>query len=261
MNYGLYISASGALTNLYRQDVFANNLANSQTTGYKPDVPTIQPRPPESIEDGFGFELGNGLLDRLGGGVFAGRQYINFALGQFTKTDGALDIALENPNQFFAVAVMDPDTQQRQVYLTRDGRFATNSTGLLVTAIGGHPVLDADDQPIQGGAGPAKLDTAGRLIQNGEAVGRIQVAEVAQTDALRKHGRNLLRIDGLNGLRRVVKNPSVITGHLESSGSDPIRELMKMISATKAVTSNGNLIRYHDSMIDRAVNVLGRVVA
>ena len=38
MNYGLYLSASGTLNALYRMDVAANNLANSETTGFKPDI-------------------------------------------------------------------------------------------------------------------------------------------------------------------------------------------------------------------------------
>ena len=33
MNYGLYLSASGALNNLYKQDLYANNLANASTIG------------------------------------------------------------------------------------------------------------------------------------------------------------------------------------------------------------------------------------
>ncbi len=33
MNYGLYLSATGVLTNMHRQDVIANNLVNSTTTG------------------------------------------------------------------------------------------------------------------------------------------------------------------------------------------------------------------------------------
>ena len=32
MIYGLYLSASGVMTNSYRQDVIANNIANSNTT-------------------------------------------------------------------------------------------------------------------------------------------------------------------------------------------------------------------------------------
>ena len=35
MIYGLYLSATGVLTNSYRQDVIANNLANAETVGFK----------------------------------------------------------------------------------------------------------------------------------------------------------------------------------------------------------------------------------
>jgi len=37
MNYGLYLSATGVLTNMHRQDVIANNLANANTVGFKRD--------------------------------------------------------------------------------------------------------------------------------------------------------------------------------------------------------------------------------
>ena len=35
MNYGMHLSASGVLTNMYRQDVFANNLANVGSIGFR----------------------------------------------------------------------------------------------------------------------------------------------------------------------------------------------------------------------------------
>ena len=38
MNYGLYLSAAGTLSNMFRQDVIANNLANLNTVGFKPDM-------------------------------------------------------------------------------------------------------------------------------------------------------------------------------------------------------------------------------
>ena len=261
MNYGLYLSASGVLTNMYRQDVFSNNLANSQTVGYKPDVPAVRPREPESIEEGFGFELRQKLLDRLGGGVFAGRQSINFSAGRVEPTGNNLDVALKQSDRFFAVGVTDPETRQRLVHLTRDGRFTTDSDGFLAMVNGGHQVLDANDEPIQPGAGSLEIDAAGRLVRNGEVLGQIQVATVSDMDVLRKRGGNLFRVEGPDRLRRTVENPAVMPGFVERSGTDPIKELMKLIAATKAVTGNGNLIRYHDSMLDRAVNVLGRVVA
>ena len=51
MNYGLYLSANGALTSMYRQDVVANNLANLQTVGFKPDMVATRQRLPQRLED------------------------------------------------------------------------------------------------------------------------------------------------------------------------------------------------------------------
>ncbi len=44
MNYGLYITASGLATQVARQDALSNNLANVNTTAYKPDVFAVRER-------------------------------------------------------------------------------------------------------------------------------------------------------------------------------------------------------------------------
>ena len=261
MNYGLYLSASGVLTNLHRQDVYANNLANAQTVGFKPDFASIAQRDPESIEEGFGFDVSHDLLDRIGGGVLAGPQSIDFTPANLEHTGNPLDAALEQENQFFAVLADAPGSDQPSVHLTRDGRFSRDSDGFLVTVAGGHLVLGPDDEPIQLQSGPVAIDPGGQVRQAGVVVGRVQVAEMADTDALQKRGQNLFAIAGPANLRSVLEKPAVKSGFVEASGTDPIKALMKLIDATKSVTSNANLIRYHDLLMDQAVNTLGRVVA
>ena len=54
---------------------------------------------------------------------------------------------------------------------------------------------------------------------------------------------------------------SVLSGFIEASGTAPITELMDLIDSSKSANSNANLIRYHDLLLDRAVNTLGRVLA
>lgn len=258
MNYGLYVSASGVLTNLYRQDVFANNLANVETTGFKPDIPAIRQRDPESIEDRLGYELSHRLLDRLGGGVLAGPQRISFSMGPLEKTSGPLDVALTQRDQFFAIEYHDPRTGQVQVQLTRDGRFIPNAQGELVTPAG-HRVLDPMDQPIVlAPDAEAQIDPAGRIIQNGVEVARLQVARVTDLDALVKQGENRFTLKNPQA-RQVLPNPTVHAGFLEGSAVDPIDALMKLIAATKAVSGNARMIQYHDLLMDRAINTLGRV--
>lgn len=260
MNYGLYLSASGVLTNLYRQDVFANNLANAQTPGFKLDLPTIRQREPESVEDQLGSEVSNHLLDQLGGGVLAGRQQISFAPSPMQKTGAPLDVAIESPDAFFAVSVQDPNTNASTTQLTRDGRFTRNPEGFLVTLAGGHRVLDTNNQPIRiEGNAPLSIDTTGRVLQAGQPEAQIQITGVSDLRRLVKQGQNLFGFEGGQDLRTPARSTTLRPEHVEASGVDPIKTLTSLIEATKAVTTNGNMIRYHDLLMDRAVNVLGRV--
>lgn len=258
MNYGLYVSASGAMTNLYRQDVYANNLANVNTVGFKADLADMRQRAPESIEDQLGFDVSHRLLDRLGGGVLAGPQRVDMSPGQLTETGNPLDVALSEEGRFFAVRSVDPQSGEAQVRLTRDGRFTRNEAGELVTATG-HRVLDANDQPITlPSGGPVRIDAAGRVLVNGEPAARLQVAEVADPQQLEKRGAGLFAFDGA-GPRQILDNPTVKAGYVEASGVDPISTLMRLIAATKSVSSNATMMRHHDNLMDKAVNTLGRV--
>ena len=260
MNYGLYLSASGVLTNLYRQDVFANNLANVETVGFKRDLPSIRQRDPESIEDGFRPDVSQRLLDRLGGGVLAGAQRIDFSPGSLQRTSAPLDLSVDAPNEFLVVHDGNAAEGQSALRLTRDGRLSRNAEGYLVMIAGGHRVLGVNNQPIRiSGDASLTIDHVGRIFQHGEKIAQIQVTGVTDKERLVKHGQNLLRFSEDQDLRQPPRLGTVKPGFVESSGVDPIQALMQLIASTKAVTSNGNLIRYHDLIMDRAVNVLGRV--
>ncbi|MEM9417944.1 MAG: flagellar hook basal-body protein [Planctomycetota bacterium] len=258
MNYGLYLSASGVLTNSYRQDVFANNLANVNTVGFKPDLPTITPRQAEAQEDATPFGTSQELLDRLGGGVLAGTQRTSFSAGPIEQTGRDLDVALTDDRSFFAVQQVNPQTGETSVRLTRDGRLAIDSQGYVVTATG-HRVLNGSDQPIAVEPGvKVTISPDGRLQQNGADVGQLQVATVSNTDQLQKAGGNLFAFTG-NDPRVIADTPDIRVGALESSGTNAISAMMAVMASGKAAQSNGRLIQYHDQLMDKAVNTLGRV--
>ncbi len=258
MNYGLHLSASGVLTNMYRQDVFANNLANVSTVGFKRDLASISQRDPEVAESGQPFKYHNQLLDQLGGGVFAGPQKTDFSPGPIEQTNRPLDAALTSKDTFFAVAEKDANGNE-SVRLTRDGRFFVSGEGYLVNANGAR-VLNEADQSIQVDPDqPVTIDAAGRLMQAGESTGQVQVAQVADTSQLIKQGQNLFRFKGADPRIEGERTGRVRPNALESSAIDPIKELLAMIEASGAVESNANMIKYHDQMMDNAVNRLGRI--
>ena len=258
MNYGLYLSAGGALTNSYRQDVLANNLANVNTVGFKPDLPSLQARSPESAERDAPLATSQQLLDRLGGGVLAGPQRTAFSVGPAQPTGRDLDAALTDKNAFFAVSITDPATGQPATRLTRDGRFNVGADGRLVT-MSGHTVLNQDDAPIAAAPGvPVTLTGDGRVQQNGTDVGRIQITAVSDLGAIEKAGAGLYAFRG-DDVRVPAPNAQMKVGAIEGSSTNAIGTMMAIMQATKAATSNTNLIKYHDQMMDYAINKLGSV--
>ncbi|MEQ9455410.1 MAG: flagellar hook-basal body complex protein [Phycisphaeraceae bacterium] len=258
MNYGLYLSASGVLTSMYRQDVFSNNLANSETTGFKPVIPEVQQRDPERIEDGFGPSVANKLLEQLGGGVLAAPQRIGFGTGQPKETGRHLDVMLTQDDQFFVIEDIDPETGDPGILLTRDGNFAINNRGELVNAAG-RRILDDNDRPIYLSESPDTLiSDTGEIYQDGEVVSQIQVTRVEDRTAITLHGGNLLNIADPE-LRERVADPLVKAGYLEGSGVNSWRALMDITKATSGVSGNARMIQYHDLVMDRAINTFGRV--
>ncbi len=261
MNYGLHLSASGVLTNMYRQDVLANNLANVSTVGFKRDLASISQRAAETSEDHETHPYQHDILDKIGGGVLAGPQRISFDVGPLQQTGNALDLALENSDAFFVIA-KPGENGKEELRFSRDGRFTRNAEGMLVTSVGGFKVMDADNSPIRISDDQSVfVSNDGRVQQGGVEVAQIQVATVRNREQLAKDGQNLLRYLGRAEDRIPADRPRVRSGFVEASAVDPIRELLGLIETSGAIQNNTNMIKYHDLMMDRAVNSLGRVTA
>ena len=102
MIYGLYLSASGVLTNSYRQDVIANNIANSETVGFKKDMALLQQRPTAAQELDRSNQT-NSLLEPVGGGLLASSTVVNALPGEIEPTGNNFDVALQGTG-FLAVS-------------------------------------------------------------------------------------------------------------------------------------------------------------
>ncbi len=257
MNYGLYLSASGLLTNRYRQGVYANNLANVNTVAFKPDLAAVQARPSESVEDNLRSNVSRKLLDQLGGGVKAAPQRINFTAGPVQDTGRLMDVYIQDERGFFAVRDNNAEGNDVTRY-TRDGRVFVSDEGRLVNA-NGLPLLDEGEREINVPENtPLRIEANGDVTADGNPVARLGVFRIADATALEKAGGNLF------GLKRdtavdAIDRPTLHPGKPEGSAADPISTLMQLIAATKAATGNARMIQYHDTLMDRAINTLGRV--
>ena len=249
MIYGLYNSAAGMLVNEYRQAVIANNLANSDTVGFKRDVPVFAERP---IAEAAGERRGRGAVDVAGlsGGLWLGRTYTDYADGKVRRTENPLDVALVGPG-FLQVG------KDGQRLLTRDGRMMTDSDGRLVSVTDGAPILGRGGSEIRVNplGGEVAVTRDGRVTQDDAPIGELALVNVQVDAPLQKigEGRFAAPEDAL-----VEAGAELRSGFVEESGVEPLRELVDMIASNRAYQLNAQMISLQDQTVGRLIGVIQR---
>ena len=72
-----------------------------------------------------------------------------------------------------------------------------------------------------------------------------------------KTGDNLYRV--VDGAAEMTSNASVLQGYTEQSNVNVVSEMVDMITVTRAYEANQKMIRSQDSMLEKAVNQVGRL--
>ena len=250
MNYGLYISAAGMISSSHKQDVVANNLANSESVGFKRDVASFRQRLTEAQELGRP-NLSNPMLEKLGGGIFCNPSLVDSRQGELEPTGNPMDVAIEGDGYF---AVVD----KGQSRLTRNGQFSVDRQGRLILSNGeGQAVLDPAGKPIKLRPGlPTTIATDGTITQAGQSVGRIGVFDVADRSKLLKQGGTLMAHPDQN---LVPATGSLRSEFVERANVDPAAELAELMETQRQLEANANMIRYQDQTLGRLVNEVGKI--
>ncbi|HEY1921535.1 MAG TPA: flagellar hook-basal body protein [Tepidisphaeraceae bacterium] len=251
MIYGLYLSASGVITNSYRQDVIANNIANAETVGFKKDLAVLQQRPTAAQETGQ-LNHTDPLLENIGGGLLAARAAVDTRPGEYEPTGNNMDTALDG-NGFFAV------TSAGKTHLTRNGQFILNRSGTLALSTNpAQAVLDEKKAPIVlDGTQPITIASDGTITQSGKVVARIGLFDAGDPASLRKDGATLLSIP--DGTKLTPANPIVRTGFIERSNVDPASEMVELMDTQRQLEANANMIHIQDETLDKLVNDVGKI--
>lgn len=258
MNYGLYLSANGIASSQHRMNVLANNLANVNTTAFKPSQVVLgeRAREPESIRT---MTNSRQLLEQLGGGTRIAFTGVNFTQGSIEKTEIRTDLALEGKG-FLRLEDGEGGTRT----LTRDGRLRFDDGGVLRHAASNLAVLDGRGKPIALADDEvsrfAGFGRQGQLLDREDPysdLGRIALVN-APEQSLRLDGQNLLETKAeLSGATSSVE---VHGASLEASTADPVTGMIELIKLTREIEMNSRMIQYQDAMIGQAVTSLGRVV-
>lgn len=253
MIYGLYLSATGVMTNAYRQDVIANNLANSETVGFKRDLALFQERRTEAQERGVGSQFTAPGLERLGGGTLVSPTQVDSSQGELEPTGNPLDVGILGTG-YFAVR-----NGQNQTHLTREGKFMIDRTGRLVMSNDrGQQVLDDKNKPIQlAQSTNTAIAQDGTITQDGATVARIGLFNVPDRMKLLKQGGGMLSYPDIDKL--TASTAQMQSKFVERSNVDPATELANLMQSQRQLEANANMIRYQDQTLGRLVNDVGKI--
>jgi flagellar basal-body rod protein FlgG len=254
MNLALWAAKTGLDAQNTQMAVIANNLANSNTTGFKADRAAFQDLMYQNVEQVGAQSTQNtqystGLA--LGTGVRIAATEKNYSQGSVLQTGGKLDISISGQG-FFQITMPDGSLSY-----TRDGSFSLDSQGNVVTAVG-NPISPAITIPITaqsvtiGVDGTVSITTAGSPKTT--TVGQIQLASFINNEGLQPTGNNLLVESGSSGAPQVGTPGanglgSLQQGSLETSNVNTVTELVNMITCQRAYEMNSKAISTTDQML------------
>ena len=238
MDRMIYLSMAGAKATMQRQDVLANNLANSSTVGFRAELHAFRAVPVQ----------GSGASTR----VYALESTPGYdaSPGVVANTGRNLDVAMRG-NAWLAVQGLDGT----EAY-TRGGALDVSADGTLMTQ-GGLTVL-GDGGPIQVPANSeVSIGADGTVSARGvngksTSVGRLKL--VTPEAALERGTDGLFRAP--EGELAADPTARLQDGALEGSNVSPVETMVAMISAARQFEAQMKLVQTAESNEKAAAQLL-----
>jgi flagellar basal-body rod protein FlgG len=236
-------AAAGMAAQQQRLDATANDLANTNTTGYKHQRVGFR----DLVYEQAGRSSSQGVRTGAGSAaVDAGRA---FAQGVLQRTDRPLDVAIQGEG-FLRIKLADG-----RAALTRDGnlhvdgaRNLTTSTGALVEPAIKIPDGVAEDQIVIG--------SDGTVTAAGRRVGRLDLVTVRSQAGLLSAGDNAFVTSPASGASVAApRATSLSQGALESSNVDIAEAMVAVIESQRAFQLSSKAIATADEMMGIANGV------
>lgn len=254
MNGALWTAKTGLDAQQTRMQVISNNLANTNTTGFKRDravfqdmlYQTIRQPGAQSSQD---TQLPSGLSTGTGVRVVSTEKL--FSQGNLSQTEDPLDLAIQGRG-FFEVTTPDGTPAY-----TRDGSFQLDSQGQMVTATGyvlqpGINVPENASGITIGQDGTVTASVPGTAAPT--QLGVISLTDFVNPSGLLAMGGNLFQetassgapnqgTAGLGGLGGLIQ------GSVETSNVNVVEELVSMIETQRAYEISSKAISTTDGML------------
>jgi flagellar basal-body rod protein FlgF len=241
MQSALYVSLSAQVALERRLETIANNMANMKTAAFRADAVKFDTALSRVASQSVAFAT-------------SGQNFISRKPGAATHTGNGLDVAVVG-NAWIGFA-----GPSGTVY-TRDGRMQISSNGELQT-VNGFPVLDAGGTPIitDPGAGPLTITRNGTITQGTNQVGVLGLFDIPADAKLGRFANSGVIPDRAATAVLDFVNTGFQQGYVEESNVDPLSELTKMMTASRAFQGVSSLIESSESSMQNAIRSLGEPI-
>lgn len=252
MNSGIYAAYTGLLSRTQALETAANNLANSNTNGFRAETNYFRGVLVNGSQDGAAMPSSlESAINQFG---ILGGNRLDLRQGEITTTGNPLDLALSGSG-FFQVRTAG-GTQ-----LTRDGAFLRSSDG-TVTTRHGEPVLNPNGAPIVLPTGTVHVGSRGEIsvtaADGSSAIaGTLGIVSYAATD-LSPVGTN--RFTATVGAKQGAADATVQEGALEGANQDAVHGTLQLMLVQRQAEMMQKALNVFDKDFDKvATEELGRV--
>jgi flagellar basal-body rod protein FlgG len=237
---GLYTAAAGMAAQQQRMDALSNDVANTNTAGYK------------RVRIGFRdlvYQADGPSGVRTGSGAAAVQLGRGYEQGPLQRTDQPFDLAIQGEGY---IQVRRANTGQTA--LTRNGSLQVDANGQLVT-----PEGDSLVPPIQlpRGIDPATISIGqdGTLRSGTRTLGQIQLVTVPAPTGLAAAGNGYYTVTTASGGARRATAATLTQGAVEASNVDLADAMVDMMDAQRSYSMASKAIHMQDQMMEIANGV------
>ena len=252
----LWTAATGMESMKFKIEVIANNLANTNTDGFKrtevdfSDLLYQYRRTPSVGDSPTGTSVGLGV--KVSGTAIMHKQ------GSMKVTENQMDLAINGRGFFkFKDAVTGQDVFSRNGAIKQDntGAFVSTTGFILDPAITLSPEQQFSHMSEDGKVWVRTAGT-GTLTQ----ASQLTLTDFPNPAGLQAIGNSYFIPTGASG-EPITGNPklnglgSVVSGALEASNVQIVHEMVALISTQKAFDTNSKVVSVSDKMMDTANNL------
>ncbi|MEM7616962.1 MAG: flagellar basal-body rod protein FlgF [Pseudomonadota bacterium] len=242
MDNAAFIVLSRQKTLFTAMENIANNVANTNTPGFKSDNMLFQEFLMENIvsqeELAFAHDVSN---------------YKDLSQSSLTSTKRQLDVSLQGEGYFILESPLGTRYTRAGNFVRDAEGFVTSKEGYYVLGNAGERiVLQPEDTIIE-------IDSDGFVEASGAIVGQIGIVTFPNQNELEKLGGSMFTYDEENGAPFIPENTAIVQGFLEESNVNSITEITRMIDNSRKVGTTAGFINDINELQRRAFNSITEI--